>query len=88
MESKQRKQNVLAISQKRAADGSAQPRTLHASVIHNVYGTAVLRYDCSANADAMARHKDGVSSLACFGLKTAPAKACGLAVNVILLLGN
>jgi len=31
----------------------------------------------------MARHSDGVNSLACFGVRIAPAKACGLAVNVI-----
>ena len=77
---------MVAISQKSAAEGSAQPNTLQASVIHRVYGTAVLRYDCSANAEPMAKHSEGVNSRACFGLKTAPANAWGLAARDMLYI--
>lgn len=71
------------ISQNKAAEGSPHPRTRQASVIHNVYGTAIFLYDCSAKAVAIAKHSDGVISRACFGDRTAPAKAWDLAVNVI-----
>jgi hypothetical protein len=73
---------MVEISQNKAALGSAQPNTLQASVIHKVYGTDSLRCACSASALAMARHSEGVSSRACLGLRTAPAKVCGLAASV------
>lgn len=77
---------MVAISQKSAADGSAQPKTRQASVIQTVYGTEERFFreeDAfkSAKAEAICKHKVGVNSKACFGDRTAPVKACDLAVS-------
>ena len=76
---------MVAISQKSAALGSAQPRTLQASVIQTVYGMIALREKSLLRADAIARQRPGVNSRACLGDSTAPPNAWGLAVNITLV---